>query len=382
MKIDYKKRIFTLGFTFLFSICCFAQESKPRLPPDDETIKVFTEEVKLNVTAQSVYGKSVPKLTAGDLLIVESGDPQTITSIRRVPASVLILIDTGGNLNFAKTIDKSRLTAQILVEKISAENSLAVMQAYDKIETVSDWTSDKEKLNVDLEKKLFGGNRSRFSGAINAAIKQFNSRPLENRHIIYIGDGLDSVATSEERENALQNLLAVNITFHFIGYNKMEAIRAEKAARLIQIGETKEADRVPDEVLEGIINSLPRPMKDNFRRFMKAERLVIFRLDRKQRNLAKQKREDWIKSQAELENVSKDTGGVSQSPEELQTMWKLALEIATAIDSNYVITYTPKKPFAESPVGETRKIRVSSYLDGVEIRSREKIVPVSPLEQK
>ncbi len=379
MKINNKRCFLILGFIFSLAIYGIAQETKPT-PPDDETVEVFTEEVKLNVTVQSIYGKRVPKLTTDDLLIVESGDPQTVTSIRRVPANVLILLDTGGNFNFAKTIDKSRLTAQILVEKISAENSFAVMQAYNKIEIVSDWTSDKEKLHSDLEKKLFGGNRSQFSGAINAAIEMFKSRPIENRHLIFIGDGLDGVATSTERRNAFQNLLAANITFHFIGYNKMEAKRAEKASRLLQIGEAKEPERMPDFVLEGIINSIARPFKDNFRRFMKAERLLIFRLDNKQRKLARQKRENWQKSEAELQTVAEDTGGMSHAPEELETMWKFAVEIAEAIDANYVVTYTPTKPFAESDNKEPRKIRVSSYLDGVKVRSRQKIVVIQNLK--
>ncbi|MCW5961633.1 MAG: hypothetical protein KIS76_15830 [Pyrinomonadaceae bacterium] len=380
MNITNKSRFLILGFIFLFSIHAFAQDTQPT-PTEDEDIKIFTEEVKLNVTVQSVYGKSVPKLTADDLLIVESGDPQTITSIRRVPASVLILLDTGGNLNFSKTIDKSRLTAKILVEKISAENSFAVMQAYDKIEMVSDWTDKTETLKADLDKKLFGGNRSRFSGAINAAIDRFESRPIENRHLIFIGDGLDSIATFKERQNALQNLLAANITFHFIGYNKMEAKHAEKAAKLIQIGEAKEPPRMPDDVLEGIINSMPRQMKDNFRRFMNAERLIILRLDGKQRKLAKQKREDWIKSETELQTIAEDTGGMFHAPEELETMWKFAVEIASAVDSNYVITYTPTKPIAESPQEIVRKIRVSTYLDGVKVWSRQKIV-VIPNDKK
>jgi hypothetical protein len=57
-------------------------------------------------------------------LIVESGTPQKIESMRRVPASVLLLLDTGGDLNFAKTLDLTRLTA-----KLSSRNFLPVIQS-------------------------------------------------------------------------------------------------------------------------------------------------------------------------------------------------------------------------------------------------------------
>lgn len=50
----------------------------------------------------------------------------------------------------------------------------------------------------------------------------------------------------------------------------------------------------------------------------------------------------------------------------------LAAELAD-LDVDHVITYTPKRPIAESPDGETRKVRVSSHRAGVQIKSRQKI---------
>jgi hypothetical protein len=63
-----------------------------------------------------------------------------------------------------------------------------------------------------------------------------------------------------------------------------------------------------------------------------------------------------------------------QAPEQTETMWLFATEIAKAIDSQYVVTYTPTKPFADSENGEARKIRVSTHCSGVQIRSRQKLV--------
>lgn len=159
--------------------------------------------------------------------------------MKQIPASVLLLLDTGGNLNFAKRLDSVRLTAKILAETISDGNSLAVIQSYDKIETVADWTKDKAVIQTALDRKLFNGNRSRFTDAVNSAVELFKSRPLENRHLVFIGDGLDSIASADERAKAFQNLLAANITIHVIAYNKMEADRAKGATRNFQIGEER-----------------------------------------------------------------------------------------------------------------------------------------------
>ena len=374
MKNHYGKWHLAALFIILSVYSAFTQETAPQPTPPEEPIKVFTEEVHLNVTAQTARGTFVPTLKTDDLLIVEEGTPKTIESMKKVTASVLLLLDTGGNLNFAKSLDMTRLTAKLLVEKMSPENSIAVMQSYDKIETVSDWTNNREKIQSDLSDKLFGGNRSRFADSIAAAIETFKSRPLENRHLIFIGDGLDSFAGESERQKAFQDLLAANITIHVLAYNKMEAKRVEGATRRFQIGEAKETPRLPDHILEQLIDSLPREMKDGFKRFLKSERLFIVRLDNRAVKLARQKREMWLKIETELQTLAEDSGGIFQAPEQLETMWQFAMEIAKVIDSQYVVTYIPKKPFAESKNGEMRKIRVSTHCSGVRIRSRQKLI--------
>jgi VWFA-related protein len=371
MKKQLEKWLFLAVLMLFSSFSAFAQTAAPT--PPEETIKITTEEVHLNVTAQTSNGKFVLNLVPDDLLIVESGTPQKIESMWRVPASVLFLLDTGGNFNFAKTLDMTRLTAKLLVENLAPENSLAVMQAYNKIETVTDWTSDKQTVQNDLDKKLFGGNSSRFTDGINAVIEKFRTRPLENRHLVFIGDALDSVASETERQNALRNLLAANITVHVIAYNQMEAMRALGATRPFQIGEEREAPRLPDDILEGIIQQMPVGMKDNFRRMMKAERLFVVRLDGKAIKIAKQKRENWLKGETELAAIAEDTGGMFQAPEEPPTMWLIALDIAKAIGAQYVVTYIPTKSVADSPADNIRKIRVGTHCSGVQIRSRHKV---------
>lgn len=372
MKTDLGAKFCFITVLFLLSFSAFAQEK----PAPDEPIKVITEEVHLNVTAQASNGKFVSTLTKDDLLIVEEGTPQKIESMKKVPASVLLLLDTGGNLNFAKSVKRTRLTAKLLVEKLSPDNSIAVLQSYNKIETVTDWTKNRETVQDNLDQKLFTGNLSRFAASVDAAIKMFESRPLENRHLVFIGDALDSFAKDGERQKAFQDLLAANITVHIIAYNKMESDAVKGATRSFQIGEERESARLPDFVLEDILKELPRDAKDGYRRMAMSERIFILRLDKDAIKLAKQKREEWIKGESELQALAADTGGIFQAPEQLETMWLLALEIAKAIDSQYVVTYVPTKPFADSAKTEERKIRVSTHCNGVQIISRQKVILV------
>src|SRR4051812_2913388 len=67
-------------------------------PNDDEAVRVVTEEVKLNVLAFDENGKFVPDLKGTDIVITENDILHQPTSVRRIPANVLIVMDTGGEL--------------------------------------------------------------------------------------------------------------------------------------------------------------------------------------------------------------------------------------------------------------------------------------------
>ena len=371
-----------IGLIFTFSFLTFAQT--PTLTPTDEPIKIFTEEVHLNVSAQNNDGKFVPTLKADDLLIVEEGTPQTITSMKRVPANVLLLLDTGSELNFIKSLKMTRVTAKLFLHSLLPEDTISVMQYYDKIETIADWTQDFNLVSTKLDTKLFSGKRTRFSDALNAAIEQFKTRPLKNRHLVLITDGLENTANESAQINALQNIVAANITVHVLSYTTFEQEQAKKASRRLKLGDGKTKDRVPDEVLESILQMIPEvpgkvSMRETMRSMYKSQGILVFDLDNERRKLIQKKQDDWQKSQEKLKNLAEDTGGIFQAPEEFETMFRLAIRVANAVDSNYIVTYTPTKPIADTKNFEQRKVRVSSHCDGVEIRSRHKVILNSKL---
>src|SRR4029453_19173525 len=71
---------------------------------DKESIGISTKEVQLSVAAFDNFGRVDPSLQRDDLLVLEDGVPQEIRSARRVPANVILLLDTGGELNSAKRV--------------------------------------------------------------------------------------------------------------------------------------------------------------------------------------------------------------------------------------------------------------------------------------
>lgn len=364
-----------MALLLLLGHSALAQEPMATATPD-ETVKVATEEVKLNVMARNSFGRFVSTLKPDDLLIVEEGTPQTITSMRRVSANVLFLLDTGGDLNFAKNVATTKITAKITIDKLSAADNIAVIQYSDKIETVAAWTKDHSAIFHSLDKRLISGKRSRFSDALNAAVALFQTQPLENRHLVLISDGLESIANDAARQNALQNILAANITIHVISYTQIEQLRAQKASQRVTFGKGDTKPRVPTYIYDEMLKSLP--VAEEVRRFLKtqneSQHIVVVSLDKERIKFIHGKRDAWRTSETLLRELAEDTGGVFHTPEEPTTMLEFAVEVARAIGSQYVVTYSPTKPVSESPGVEIRKVRVGSHCDGVEIRSRQKLI--------
>ena len=366
----------SLSISFAFGINTVAQIPTPSPNSTEQPIKVVTEEVKLNVSAQTMGGRFVADLKPDDLLIVEERTPQTITSLRQVPANVVILLDAGGGLSFVKSLALTRLTSKILINGLRAEDKVAVIQYYDKVEKISDWTTDHSVLFDCLDKKLYSGNRSRFADALNASVNLFSSQPIENRHLVIISDGIDTVADDAALIDAYRNVLAANVMVHVISYTQMEQEAGKKASRVINFGLGDTKPRVPKEIYDDWLRSLPITEKQraNLEAMNEAQRIISINLDREQIKLIKQRREAWLRSEDQMHSLAEETGGMFHAPEEIQTMWSFALEVANTIDSQYVVTYTPTRPFLRSPLGETRKVIVSTYKDGVHITARQKLI--------
>src|SRR6476619_3316463 len=100
---------------------------------DDESVRVFTEEVRLPVVALDAYGHYDPTLEPEDVLILEDGVIQQVKSLRHIPANVLFLLDTGGESSglggMSKSTSLTREVASRLVAKLDEGSSIAVMQS-------------------------------------------------------------------------------------------------------------------------------------------------------------------------------------------------------------------------------------------------------------
>nr|MDQ3323763.1 VWA domain-containing protein [Acidobacteriota bacterium] len=210
------------AFALLFALTVFTNAQKPTAtPPEEEAERVFTEEIKLNVNASDVDGKFVADVKKEDLVIMEDGRIHQASSVRRVPANVLILMDTGGEMRAAKTFNQTRKTARSLINALKAEDSVAIMQYHDKVEIVAEWTTKENALKL-LNGKANFGRRSVFFNALETATKFLKKSALDNRHLVLITDGTDSLNNLAEKDVAMKNLLTTDVNVHVVSYTQME----------------------------------------------------------------------------------------------------------------------------------------------------------------
>ena len=343
-----------------------SSKTTPTLEPvarDQEPIRISTEEVQLSVAAFDSYGRLDPSLRPDDLLVLEDGVPQEIRSTRRVPANLILVLDTGGELNSAKRVAVTREVAKALVNSLADGDQIAVIQFSNKVELLCDWTSDHRSILPVLQTKLLPGKRSRFVDALAEATTLLTYSGRLNRHLVLITDGVHTGTERLDRPTVMQQLAAANVAVHVLSYTMV----SQKAMKQ-DLRRTRKRDKsiVPDDAVE----SLPDDIRLNTAKQLHKPGGIIMDLDMKRRRLLQEYKNALAVSQAQLQQLAHDTGGGIWLPESVEIMIDNAREAARLIDAAYVITYKPKRPLADAPAGEARRIEIASRRVGLRLMTR------------
>src|SRR5690606_29330842 len=186
---------------------------KPTPTPDGGTVRVATEEIKINALAFDESGKFASDLRPQDVVITDNDILHTPTSVRRIPASVVIVMDTGGEMRLVKSLEQTQKVAAAVVNSLREGDAIAVVQYSDKAEVLTEWSTDKNAVLAAIAEARFG-RHSAFADAIELAKKMLVREDIENRHLVLITDGTDTVAEPAEKNAALRSLLSTDINVH------------------------------------------------------------------------------------------------------------------------------------------------------------------------
>jgi VWFA-related protein len=367
-------------FSVLLAVSALAQSQRkpapaPTPPNDqDEPVKVFTEEVRLPVIAVDQFGHYDPTVVPDDILVIEDGVAQQIRSVRRIPANVLLVLDTGGELSglggMSKRTSLTKDVAITLLNQLREDTSVAVMQFSNSVEILQSWTSDHAAALKVLKTKVSSGKRARFSDAILAAAQQLKDRPEGSRHVVFITDGVDSPGGKVDRAQAMKQLAAARTTVHIISYT--EFVRQEKP-------KSKDADKIRQMPTshDPITANDPTQPPGTTRSPTYVYHTITF--DPAMKRQRKAYEIEIMKSERTLTAMAEETGGQIFLPKTGDEMIAQARETAREVGAEYVVTYRPKKALSAAEKGEYRRVEVASRRVGLSLRSRRGyVVPVQP----
>jgi VWFA-related protein len=348
---------------------------QPTPPAPQEPIKIYTEEVLLPVVATDSNGRFDPTLEAVDLLILEDGEPQTIRSVRRIPASVLLLLDTGGFRNPAMKTNTTRDLAVRLVSQLRSGDRVAALQFGGKVELIQNWTEEPQVAIHSLETKLSSGRFGRLKDALAAASAQLKNAPPGNRHIVLVTDGGESLRDQAELAAAMEQLFTAQATVHVISYTVLGRQLIKEQHPKIPLTLTTVKPKSANDTANDLMHPLDR---ETIAAKLQGKIYLIFDTDfpmwRYNRDYAGylKENEQWLAWLAE------QSGGDVMLPGAAEELPQLADDLAREIDSQYVVTYRPKSGVALKSSGEIRRIEVVSRRVGLHVRSRRSHIVTAP----
>lgn len=356
-----------------FAMAAAQTPSPSPSPTPEDSVKVFTEEVRLPVTALDAYGHYDPTLEIEDVLVLEDGVAQQLRSLTHVPANVLFVLDTGGELSglggMAKSTSLTRQVAAELVGKLQQGSWIAIMQSGNAAEMLQPWTRDKTIVYKTLKTKLISTKRSSISEAIASASQQMKDRPEGSRHVVLITDGVDSPGAKVNREDAVRKLIGARATVHVISYTEFVRQKSPKKDTAVVAGGPRPASSDP---IRATDPTQPPGMNRS------PSYGISVRFDPAMKRQRKAYEAEVAKSQQVLKNIADETGGKIMLPLDSDEMIAQAREVARAIGAEYVVTYRPKRPLAEAAPGEYRRIQVASRRVGLQLQARRGYVVPTP----
>jgi VWFA-related protein len=357
--------------------------ARPTPRPAEEDEQVFTEEVRIPIFAYDEQGRFDPTLEIDDVLVVEEEVPQQVKSVRRIPASVLLLLGTGSELNPAVRLQTTRQIALNVVSNLREGDSVAAVQFNNRAEVIQGWTTDRTQAARTLRSKLAFGRGSRLSQALIRAAAYLREQPIGNRHLVVVTDGVEAPArfdpkdallvlgidtpeTKAQAAEAVRQLIAAQTTLHIISYATIgKKTMKEREKPKESPGATQSR---ADIATVGIDPTLPPGMSRGGIHPPSVN--TGLRIDPQLKKINKAYERAMKKGEDRLKSLTDETGGWLLLPTTDEEMIAEGADVAREIGAQYVVTYRPKRPLATAPATEYRRIRVSPRRIGLNLRAR------------
>lgn len=279
----------------------------PTPPPvieEGDILRINAELVQLHVRVIDRNNKPINNVGQNEFHVFEDGVPQTIESFTReeVPISYGLAVDTSGSLRsqLQSVVDAGKTI--INSNKTGDETFLVRFISSDKIETVQDFTANKELLMDGLDSFYVEGGQTAIIDAVYLSAEHVSEYrkgdegDRRRRALIVITDG-------EDRNS-------------FYKQEQLFARLREEDVQIFVIGFVNELDKD-----QGLIRKSPREKAVNL-----------------------------------INKLASETGGRAFFPDSVADLPQIANEIIRDLRTQYVISYNPTNKVQD---GSYRAIKVS-----------------------
>lgn len=177
-------------FLILGSLAVSAQE--------DDPIKIDTTIVRLNVGVADRSGDPVKNLSKENFAIYEDGVKQEILKFEPTvtPFSVVMILDmSGSTLGFRQTI---QLAAYRFADALAPEDRIAVVEFYDKVNLLNDFTTDRKSVAHSIS-VANGRGKTQLYKALNFSLEKLAKEGNRRKAIIVLTDGVDTDVREKDR---------------------------------------------------------------------------------------------------------------------------------------------------------------------------------------
>jgi VWFA-related protein len=349
-------RIFLCLLALLSPVALAQSGRKPQGQPQGEKpiVRIETKEVAMSVIAYDAKGNYVDDLSPKDVIVLEDGESRPVSSIKREPANIVLILDMNNEIGTFKNGPTERYGkpeapiwergstysvvqrptqwdfAKQFISNISPNDKIAIIQYAEKAQVLQDWTSDRNQALNAVNMKYRVGLKGSYYDALKLAADKLQTRTEGRRVVVLISDGLDSNSKTG-RSKALLALEKSRATVFVVGW--AEALRHEIELNIGWMANHEASGT----------NALKRV--GELRRYvMEMEGAAV-----------------------ELRQLAENTGGELLMPPTHEELIKTNKTVGAEIGAQYTLSFiTENKPSLE----DSRSIQTLAARPGLTVRSR------------
>lgn len=184
---------------FIFVFILFVYSNSVFAQVDGDDIEVDSSIVRLNVGVVTPSGKPVIDLNKTDFQLYEDGVKQEIIRFEPTvqPFSVVMILDmSGSTINYRNNIKFSALR---FVDALAPDDRVAVIEFYDKVNVLNDFTTDRRKIAFSIE-AANGRGKTKLYQALDKALEKLAGEKNRRKAIIVLTDGKDTDVETNDRK--------------------------------------------------------------------------------------------------------------------------------------------------------------------------------------